>query len=138
MAAANAQRLGLSITCHLGDWWQALPAGLRADMVVSNPPYLAPDDRHLPALRHEPYAALVGGGGDGLDAIRRIIGGASARLRPGGWLLLEHGNGQETAIDALLAAAGFEARRGWHDLAGHLRCSGGRRPHAEADKPLAV
>ena len=41
-------------------------------------------------------------------------------------------------IDALLAAAGFEARRGWHDLAGHLRCRGGRRPHAEADKPLAV
>lgn len=137
VAAANAQRLGLPILCHHGDWWHALPAGVRADMVVSNPPYLASDDPHLPALRHEPHAALVGGA-NGLEAIRHIIDGAAAHLLPGGWLLLEHGDGQEAAIDALLEAAGFEARRGWRDLAGHLRCSGGRRPHAEADKRLAV
>ena len=53
VARANAARLGLQVEWHLGDWWQPLH-GRRFDLVVSNPPYVAADDPHLAALRHEP------------------------------------------------------------------------------------
>ena len=69
VARANAQRLGLQVEWHLGDWWQPL-RGRRFDLVVSNPPYVADDDPHLAALRHEPALALTPGG-DGLSALAR-------------------------------------------------------------------
>ena len=48
-----------------------------------------------------------------------------AALRPGGWLLLEHGWDQADAVAGLLAAAGFGAIAHRHDLGGHARCTGG-------------
>jgi release factor glutamine methyltransferase len=126
VARRNAQTLGLAIGLHAGSWWDALPADARFDLVLSNPPYIAGDDPHLPALRHEPLAALTPGG-DGLDALRAIIAGAPGRVRPGGWVLLEHGWDQAAAVAALLAAAGFRDIGHRHDLGGHARCTGGRR-----------
>jgi release factor glutamine methyltransferase len=78
-------------------------------------------------LRHEPLSALTSGI-DGLAAIRALVAGAAAHLAPGGWLLLEHGYDQVAAVQALLASHGYEALGQRHDLAGHPRCSGGRRP----------
>lgn len=126
VARANADRLGLAIEFHTGSWWQAL-AGRRFDLVLSNPPYIAGGDPHLAALAHEPALALTPGG-DGLDAIRRIVAGAPAHLAPGGWLLLEHGYDQAEAVAALLRAAGFAGVVTRHDLAGQPRCTGGQRP----------
>ena len=97
----------------------------RYDLIVSNPPYVAESDAHLPGLRHEPREALVAGA-DGLDDLRIIVGAAPAHLEPGGWLLLEHGWEQAAAVRALLAAAGFTAVASRRDLAGIERCSGGR------------
>jgi len=134
VAGDNARRLGLAVAFAEGAWWQALPAGARFDLVLSNPPYIAGDDAHLPALRHEPTLALTPGG-DGLDALRQIIAGAPAHLRPGGWLLLEHGWDQAGAVAALLRAAGFVDIGTRHDLAGRDRCTGGRWPAAE---PAAI
>ena len=57
--------------------------------------YLAPDDPHLPLLRHEPLAALVAQR-EGLADIERIVSGAIARLQPGGWLMLEHGYSRQS------------------------------------------
>jgi len=94
--------------------------------VVSNPPYVAEGDPHLPGLRHEPEAALVAGP-EGLDAIREITSAAGSFLRPGGWLLLEHGAGQDAAVRCLLGQAGLESVRTWPDLAGIGRVSGGTR-----------
>ena len=126
VARANAQRLGLRIACHHGDWWAPLD-GLRFDLVLSNPPYIADGDAHLPALRHEPRSALVSGP-DGLDDLRRIVADASAHLLPGAWLLLEHGHDQAGAVAKLLNAAGFDAVSHRQDLAGITRCTGGRLP----------
>jgi release factor glutamine methyltransferase len=125
VAQANGERLALPVRWLQGDWWQPL-AGERFDLVVSNPPYVAAADPHLPALRHEPAEALVAGA-DGLDAIRAIVAAAGAHLVPGGWLLLEHGHDQGPAVRALLARQGLADVATRQDLAGLDRCSGGRR-----------
>ena len=123
VARANAGQLGLAVTLHHGDWLAPV-AGERFDLIVSNPPYIAEGDAHLPALAHEPRSALVSGA-DGLDDLRRIVATAPAHLAPGGWLLLEHGWDQAAAVRALLADAGFAQVQSRRDLAGIERCSGG-------------
>ena len=123
VARANAGQLGLAVTLHHGDWLAPV-AGERFDLIVSNPPYIAEGDAHLPALAHEPRSALVSGA-DGLDDLRRIVATAPAPLAPGGWLLLEHGWDQAAAVRALLTDAGFTQVQSRRDLAGIERCSGG-------------
>lgn len=125
VARGNALRLGLAVDFRIGSWWQPL-AGQRFHLALSNPPYIAEGDRHLDALTAEPRAALTSGP-DGLEALREIVGGAAGHLAPGGWLLLEHGFDQADAVQALLAAAGFEPVASRRDLGGQLRCTGGRR-----------
>jgi release factor glutamine methyltransferase len=128
VARDNAQRLGLAIRFAAGSWWSAVPDAAEAgfDLALSNPPYIAERDPHLPALNHEPAAALTPGG-DGLGALRAIIAGAAQRLAPGGWLLVEHGFDQADAVQALLRAHGFASIETRADLAGQPRCSGGQR-----------
>lgn len=126
VAQDNALRLGLPLELRQGSWLAPL-AGERFDLLVSNPPYIAEGDPHLPALAHEPASALTAGP-DGLDDIRWLVAQAPGHLQPGGWLLLEHGHDQAHAVCALLHAAGFEAVGSRNDIAGIARCSGGRRP----------
>lgn len=108
IARANAARLGLSnVEFVHGDW--CTPLGDACfDLIAANPPYIASDDPHLALgdLRHEPATALASGI-DGLDAIRTIAREARAHVRPGGWLLLEHGFEQGAAVRALLEGAGW-------------------------------
>lgn len=139
VARANAQRLQLPIQCIHNHWLREWPARqdrspppawavpMQFDLIVSNPPYLRADDPHLPALHHEPRAALVAGL-DGLDDLREIVASAAEHLRPEGWLLLEHGFDQSTEVAALLRAHGYESIDHRRDLGGHVRCTGGRRP----------
>lgn len=124
VAASNAIRLGAAIEFLAGDWYAPL-AGRCFDLIVANPPYIAADDPHLTGdgLPFEPQGALTDGG-DGLGCLRRIVAGAAARLRPGGWLLLEHGHEQGAACRNLLSAAGFQAAFTHPDLAGSDRVSG--------------
>ena len=126
VARANADRLGLALDWACGAWWQALPADAMFDLVLANPPYIAGDDPHLAALRHEPLLALTPGG-DGLSALQQIIAGAPAHLAEGGWLLLEHGSDQAPPVAAALQQAGFTHVTCRTDIAGRSRCSGGRR-----------
>jgi release factor glutamine methyltransferase len=108
VAQHNARRHALvNVTFRQGSWWEPLQ-DQQFDLVVSNPPYIAAGDPHLTCgdLRFEPMTALVAGD-DGLDAIRAIVTPAASHLRPGGWLLLEHGWDQGRAVAALLAEAGF-------------------------------
>jgi release factor glutamine methyltransferase len=126
VARGNGERLGLDVDWRLGEWWQPL-AGRRLHLALANPPYVAPDDPHLPALRHEPLGALVPPGG-ALTAIEAIIRGAPAHLLPGGWLLLEHGHVQADEVRQRLVDAGFMAVGTRSDLAGRPRCSGGCWP----------
>lgn len=124
VAEANGRALGLSVHWLLGDWFSPLPAELRFDLILSNPPYIAAADPHLAQLRFEPQAALVSGP-DGLDDIRHLIRHAPQRLHPGGRLLLEHGWEQGAAVRALLAQRGFAEVETWRDLGGRERVSGG-------------
>ena len=126
VARANAARHGLQVEWRLGNWWQPLQ-GRRFHLVVGNPPYVAGNDPHLAALRHEPALALTPGG-DGLAALAHIIGGAAPHLHDGGWLLLEHGHDQAGEVCRLLADAGFTGMQTQSDLAGQPRCSGGHWP----------
>lgn len=110
-----------------GNWLSSMPANQRFDLIVSNPPYIAATDPHMPALRHEPRQALVSGL-DGLDDIRTLVDQAPGHLKPGGWLLLEHGHDQSAAVQALLRQAGFDQVQSRPDLAGIPRCTGGYWP----------
>ncbi|MGQ0509705.1 MAG: peptide chain release factor N(5)-glutamine methyltransferase [Betaproteobacteria bacterium] len=125
VAQRNAAKLNLDVEFRHGRWFEPV-AGERFELIVSNPPYVAEGDPHLAALAHEPRQALVSGP-DGLDAIREITSASGLFLAPGGWLLLEHGQGQDGAVRELLAKAGLESVRSWPDLAGINRVSGGTR-----------
>lgn len=129
VARRNAQRLCIGNVGFVeGDWLVPL-AGLRFDLVVSNPPYIEADDPHLSQgdLRFEPASALASGT-DGLDDIRRIVADARDVLEPGGWLLFEHGWNQGEACRALLEVAGYREVFTAQDLEQRDRVSGGRRP----------
>ena len=127
VARNNAGRLGARVAFHEGDWLAPL-VGHRFDLIVSNPPYVAEGDPHLElnGLPHEPRMALTDQepGGNGLACIRRIVADAPAYLKPGGWLIFEHGYDQGEASRNLLAAAGFKDAFTHPDLAGIDRVSG--------------
>ena len=133
VASGNAQRLGLNIAFLHSNWLQAVggnggqAAGQRPrfDLIVSNPPYIALGDTHLPALRYEPQAALTSAA-NGLADIQQIITQAPTHLQPGGWLLLEHGFDQAAPVRERLAQAGFAHVQSRCDLNGIERCSGGQ------------
>ena len=125
VARANAERLDLPVQFQPANWLAGV-AGL-FDAIVSNPPYIPSVDPHLAALTHEPLQALASGA-DGLEDIRTIVVQAPTHLRPGGWLLLEHGYDQAEAVQALLVAQGFVQVQSRNDLAGIARCTGGQWP----------
>ncbi len=136
VAEFNARQLKLPVRFMQGHWlhpWPPLSAPEASavpdafDLIVSNPPYIRSDDPHLPALRHEPLSALVAGQ-DGLDDIRQIAQQAPKHLKPGGWLLLEHGWDQGESVADILHLSGLTEIEHRRDLAGHLRCTGARRP----------
>jgi release factor glutamine methyltransferase len=131
VAQANARRLGMTnVAFVLGAYFDALDAG-GFDAILSNPPYIAEGDPHLADLKFEPALALTSGA-DGLGALRTIVAGAPAHLRPGGWLLVEHGSTQALAVRELFARAGFADIETRRDLAGLERATGGRRPPTQA------
>jgi release factor glutamine methyltransferase len=129
VARANAAAAGCAnrIEFLRGSWYAPL-GRRRFDLIVSNPPYVAQDDQHLAQgdLRFEPPQALTDGSRDGLDSIRRIITGASDHLKPGGWLLVEHGYDQAEAVHGLLESTGFGHIVSIADLAGIARVAGGK------------
>ena len=94
----------------VGSWYDALPLDLREsfDVVVSNPPYIAHDDREVEdkVRDWEPHQALFADD-DGLSALRAIISGASAWLRQGGVLALEIGHTQAKDVRQLCIEAGL-------------------------------
>jgi release factor glutamine methyltransferase len=128
VARGNAERhLCAQRIEFLGGAWTQPLGERRFDVIVSNPPYVAAHDQHLEQgdLRFEPPEALSDGSPDGLASIRAIAAGAPAHLKPGGWLLLEHGYDQAEPVHAILAAAGFADLVSLPDLAGIPRVAGG-------------
>lgn len=129
MAQLNARNNQINnIEFMLSDWFSAL--GQRPfDLIVSNPPYIASDDEHLPALKHEPQSALVAGA-DGLSDYRRICQQAPDHMVAQGKLILEHGWQQKTAVQSILRQRGYQNIQTYQDLAGHDRVTLATRPEA--------
>jgi release factor glutamine methyltransferase len=94
------------------------------DLVVSNPPYVEPDE--LPTLQPEvrdwePHVALVAS-----SATEKLAHAATEALRPGGWLVLEVAAGAGERVEQLLTELGFEDVAITPDLAGRDRVAEGR------------
>lgn len=109
IAKANLARCGLgersAVIC--GHWTDALGEGF--DLIVSNPPYIALDER--PELGpdvagQDPDLALFGGE-DGLDCYREIARGLGRALNSGGGAFFEIGWRQASGVTNILSAAGF-------------------------------
>ena len=120
-----------NVTAVEGDIF-ALPEDItwrRYHAITANPPYIP--KKELPNLQaevqREPPLALDGGE-DGLDFYRRLPGICLPLLEPGGWLLLEIGEGQGEAVSSLLAAAGFQHMQVKADLSGLERLVRGQAP----------
>ncbi len=132
MAERNARDLGAALTFGCGSWFEGRPsengADKRFDVLVSNPPYIEQNDIHLQQgdLRFEPKSALTDFS-DGLSCIRILAAGAADYVRPGGWLLVEHGYDQGVACRAIFAAAGWLEVATLPDLAGLDRITLGRK-----------
>ena len=125
VARGNAQSLGLPNVRFAAGSWLAPLAGQRFDLIVSNPPYIAEGDPHLPALRFEPISALTAGH-DGLSDLRQIVAQAGGHIHGNGHLLLEHGFDQAEAVAQLLRDAGFTDVSTRFDFGSQPRCTGGR------------
>jgi release factor glutamine methyltransferase len=102
VARSNCQRHGVIDRIYLiqGDMLEPLPEPV--DLIIANLPYVR--ESELPRtgpLSFEPVLAL-NGGPDGIAEIKRVCSQVSAKLRPGGCLLLEIGSGQKKAVDAIL------------------------------------
>lgn len=130
IARRNAERNGVAdrVEVRVGDLFAPV-AGEQFDLIASNPPYIATAViATLSAeVRREPVLALDGGP-DGLAFYDRICAGAAAYLTGGGALVLEHGFDQADAVQARLAAAGFERISLVRDLGKQPRVTSGVRP----------
>ena len=125
VAEANAEGLGVAGRASLraGDWRE--PGWLDGlggpfDLVVSNPPYIetAALDRLMPEVQaFEPRLALDGGS-DGLAAYRTIAAAGPKLVTPGGFLVVEGGEGQIPEISTLFSRAGLRPLAPWKDLGG--------------------
>jgi release factor glutamine methyltransferase len=132
VARRNAEAHGVAdrIEFIRGDLLASLPADLKFDFVLSNPPYIG--EHELSALspevrNHEPHIALIAGP-SGTEVIARLISQAADRLNPGGWLVMEVSPIIAGQAQSLFAADGrFEAMGVTKDLQQHARVIAGRR-----------
>ncbi|MDO8344026.1 MAG: peptide chain release factor N(5)-glutamine methyltransferase [Cellvibrio sp.] len=109
------------------DWFSAIPAQ-QFDVIVSNPPYIDPQDPHLDQgdVRFEPRSALIADN-NGLADIELIVQQSWNYLREQGWLLLEHGYDQGQVVRDLFRARGFVQVETRRDLGGNERVSLGKK-----------
>jgi release factor glutamine methyltransferase len=131
LARRNAQRLGMPerVEVLTGDLFSPLPPGVRFDLIVSNPPYIAEgeiDDLQEEIRRHEPRQALVSGP-TGLEFYQRLVPGALPWLEPGGLLAVEIHEGRAAEVQEIFRATErYEEVRVTTDLGGAPRVVSGR------------
>lgn len=125
VAQQNAKKHGLQqVRFALGAWYLALSTQ-KFDLIVSNPPYIDPDDPHVAKLKYEPQRALVAQQ-QGLADIRQIVGGAGHWLNQNGWVVLEHGYDQAEAVQQLFKDHGFINIQSVQDYGGNDRVTLGQ------------
>ena len=118
--------IGVECRFECGDLFESVACD-EFDMILTNPPYIATEviGTLEEQVRHEPFLALDGGE-DGLDLIKEITSQAPEHLKSGGYLLMEIGYDQGSAVKALFKKAGFEEVEVKKDLGGRDRVVKGR------------
>lgn len=117
IAFKNAEKHKLSKQVQLikSNWFSQIPSQ-QFDLIVSNPPYISPDDPHLSqTIRHEPKQALVADN-EGIKDIETIIKDSTSFLKAKSWLILEHGYNQSEQALKLFSINGFACEETLNDL----------------------
>lgn len=120
LAAENSKHLNTKVEFFVGSWLEAFPEELSFDVIVSNPPYIRPDDEHLKNLSFEPLSALTDNV-DGLKSYRQILRQVSELPHRPGILAFEHGWDQKEAVQNLFIDYGFENPITYKDYGGNYR-----------------
>lgn len=110
LATNNASNLNLTqVNIFQSDWFSAVAKNKHYDVIVSNPPYIDEQDHHLAQgdVRFEPKTALVAAD-SGLADIKIIVSQARNYFNQLGYLYIEHGFEQSTAVQSILADHGYE------------------------------
>lgn len=132
VARMNALTLGLQarVAFLRSNWLDAVPEAASFDAIVSNPPYVATNDRpSLPTevREFEPALALFARESDDLSSYRAIVGQIGGRLRPSGLLAFEVGLGQAERVAGVLSENGYGPVETVNDLSGIGRVVVARR-----------
>ncbi|MEH6627173.1 MAG: peptide chain release factor N(5)-glutamine methyltransferase [Motiliproteus sp.] len=132
LAERNRQQLSLNnVRVLQGSWCAPLLDEYRQnlDMIVSNPPYIDPQDPHLDQgdVRFEPRSALVADNA-GMSDIETIARQALECLKPGAWLLFEHGYDQGLKVRQCLLELDYLQVETFTDLDDRDRVTAGCRP----------
>ncbi len=120
IAEINKEKLGCPVSFIKSNLLEKI--NFPIDVIVSNPPYVPLEDKRLEkeVLKFEPAIALFGGK-DGLEVIRRLVLQSFEKLRPGGFIALEVGEGQSERVKEILKSAGFTDISVFRDLSGTER-----------------
>ena len=124
VAEKNAKNIGIKNIDFVKSDFLKQTIDLRADLLVSNPPYIPTTDistLEQDVRDYEPLSALDGGP-DGLTIHRAIADQAGAVLKTGGLIAVEFGINQSTSIKKIYGAAGFSSMNIHSDLSGTDRC----------------
>ncbi len=126
-AQDNAQQLQIDNVRFLASNWFSAITDRDFDLVISNPPYIDQHDPHLQQgdVRFEPDSALISAE-NGLQDIRLLADQARQHLKPGGYLLIEHGYDQQTAVQALFKRFNYQQITTHRDYAGNPRVTSGQ------------
>ena len=126
VAKENALKHGLTqVKFACGAWLEALDQQ-SFDLIVSNPPYIDPDDLHMQKLKSEPERALIAAN-HGLADIETIMRQGKDWLKPHGWIVLEHGYDQGQAVCDIFEQYGFNQIQTIKDYGGNDRVSLGQK-----------
>lgn len=129
VAKHNARHHQLTnVEFYQSNWFTNVPKSL-FDLVISNPPYIDPEDEHLQQgdVRFEPKIALIADN-QGLSDIQIIADKARSYLKPGGHLLIEHGYNQAPQVQAIFNALAYDKVKSYQDLSGQPRVTHGQKP----------
>jgi release factor glutamine methyltransferase len=127
LAEKNRQKFQLqNVELRISNWFVNID-NQQFDVIVSNPPYIDPQDPHLSQgdLRFEPLTALIADE-KGLADIKHIIHHAKKYLTSAAWLVLEHGYDQAEAVQNLLIENGYSSVQTRKDLGGNDRVTFGQ------------
>ena len=123
LARENARQLKLErVSIYQSDWFEQVAEDKSFDIIVSNPPYIDGEDKHLSEgdVRFEPETALVAAE-NGLADIKTIAAKARAYLADGGSLYFEHGFEQGAQVRQILAELGYTDAKTTRDYGGNDR-----------------